>query len=252
MTITSTASRDSTFRILHAASLFEIEQRKQRSSTREHAFLNRLFIELAVFPFILSMFLAAVVYFTNSSWLIESSIVALLIAYIGVLVHPLISAWFHRKSIREILKHPFGILLRNSAATAAVDLKYLPKLVRKPLRLLEVVALEVKAEREFFERRISLLVGAIEKVGLAPGMLATFLSLHKLPDGLSPWIAGLAYATPALYFFAVLAYFLVMRLDRMNKLVDLAITHRKAQETASPLIRRRCVKKPRSAGDFKR
>lgn len=238
MTTTSAGSRDSTFRILNAASRFEIKQRKQRSSTREHSFLNRLFIELTVFPFALSMLLAAVVYFTSASWLIESSIVSLLIAYIGVLVHPLISAWLHRKSIRKMLNHPFGILLRNSYETATVDLKYLPKLERKPMRLLEVVALEVKAEREFFERRISLVVGSIEKIGLVPGLLATFLSLHKLPDSLSPWIAGLAYATPALYFFAVMAHFLAMRLDRMKKLLDLAIAHKKEKESAIPSIHR--------------
>jgi len=233
MTTISTASRDSAFRILHAASRFEIEQRKQQSRTREQTFLNRLFIELAVFPFFLSMLLAAIVYFVNSPWLIESSIVSLLIAYMGALVHPFISAWFHRKPIGEMLKHPIGILLRNSAATATVDLKYLPKLERKPLRLLEVIALEVKAEREFFERRISLVVGAVERIGLAPGLLAAFLSLQKLPDDLSPWVAGLAYATPALYFFAVMAHFLAMRLDRMNKLLDLAITHRKEKDSAS-------------------
>lgn len=232
------ASRDSAFRILHAASRFEIVQRRQRASTHEHSFLKRLLFELTVFPFALSMLLAVIVYFGSIPWLIDSSIVGLLIAYIGVLLHPLISAWVHRKSIREMLNHPFGILLRNSASTASVDLKYLPKLERKPLRLLEVLALEIKAERDFFERRISLVVGAIEKVGLAPGLLATFLSLRKLPGDISPWIAGLAYATPALYFFAALAHFLAMRLDRMSKLVELAIAYRKEKESTNRSIHR--------------
>ncbi|MDN5537829.1 hypothetical protein [Comamonas sp.] len=223
-------SSDSLFRILHAASFYETKLRKQRSSSADSKFVSRLFIELTVFPFILSVILAAIAYFTEAMWLIYSSIIGLLIAYIGVLVHPLISAWLNRELIRKNLKHPFGIVLRNSALTTAVDLKYLPYLEKKPLNILEVVALEVKAEREFFERRISLVVGAIEKLGLAPGLLAVFLSLHKLPNDTSPWIAALAYATPALYLFAVMAHYLAMRLDRMNKLLDLAIAHRKEKK----------------------
>lgn len=226
-------SSDSIFRILHAASLYEIKLRKQRSSTVDPKFLNRLFIELTVFPFILSVILTAIVYFTEAAWLIYSSIIGLLIAYIGVLVYPLISAWFNRDLIRKNFKHPFGIILRNSAMTTAVDLKYMPYLEKKPLNLLEVVALEVKAEREFFERRISLVVGAIEKLGLAPGLLAVFLSLHKFPNDINPWIAALAYATPALYLFAVMAHYLAMRLDRMNKLLDLAIAHRKEKKDSA-------------------
>lgn len=227
------ASRDSVFRVLHAASRFEVKQRKQQLSTPAHLFVNSLFIVLFIFPFGLSMLLAVVIYIFHVSWLRDSSIVSLLIAYVGVLAHPLISVWIHRKSIRGLLNHPLGILLRNASDTATVDLRYLPKLDRKPLKLLEIVALEVRAEREFFERRISLIAGPIEKVGLGPGLLATFLSLHQMPSNLSNWVLALAYATPALYLLGVMSHFLVMRLDRMSKLLELAIARKRANATPS-------------------
>lgn len=222
------ASRDSVFRILHAASRFEIKQRKRSHSTDKHRFANRLFIELSVFPFVLALVLIAIMFVFDLGWLHISSLVALLLAYIGAIVHPLISALIHRKSVLATLRHPFGVLLQNAAATTAVDLKYSPKLERKPLALLEIIALEVKSEREFFERRLALVVGSIEKVGLAPGLLAAFLSLHQLPGTLNQWVLGLAYATPALYFFGAMAHFLAMRLDRMSKLLELVIGRKKA------------------------
>jgi len=192
-----------------------------------------LFIGTAVIPFVLSVIFAIVARYTGVSWLFHISIVGLLITYLGALAHPLISIWKLRKPIRKWWEHPFEVLLKNSSDTATVDLRYLPKLESKPLRLLEVTALEVRAEREFLERRIALLVGAVEKVGLAPGLLAAFLSFHKLPSDLNPWITSLAYATPFLYMLAVTAHFSAMRLDRMSKLLELAIAHRKERESTS-------------------
>lgn len=227
------SSRDSTLRILHAASKYEIRQRKQKQGTRENVAANGLFRALIVFPFGAAVLLAATVYFLNASWLLETSVAALLIGYVGLFVQPIISLWIHRKPVRMLLAHPFGILVRNAAATATVDLRYLPKLERKPLKLLEVIALEVRAEREFFERRISLVVGAIEKVGIAPGLLAAVLSLYKLPSDLADWALGIAYATPMLYFMGMIAHFMVMRLDRMTKLLELAIARKRAAAGSS-------------------
>ncbi len=225
------ASRDSAFRILHAASRFEIKQRKRSQITDKHRLANRLFFELAIFPFVLALALIAVMSIFDLEWLRLISLFALLLAYIGVIIYPIFSALIHRKSLLATLRHPFGVLLQNAAATAAVDLRYSPKLERKSFALLEVVALEIKSEREFFERRVALVVGSIEKIGLAPGLLAAFLSLHQLPGNLDLWMLSLAYATPALYFFGAMAHFLAMRLDRMNKLLDLVIERKKAKPT---------------------
>lgn len=224
-----TASRDSIFRILHAASRFEVKQRKHVKNSDKHRFASRLLIVLSIFPFVLALTLIAVMLMCNLEWLRLPSLVALLIAYFGAIIHPIISAIIHRAPLIATLRHPFGILLQNAAANAAVDLRYSPKLERKPLALLEVVALEVKCEREYFERRLALVVGSIEKVGLAPGLLAAFLALHQLPGNLNQWVFSLAYATPAFYFFGAMAHFLVMRLDRMGKLLELVVSRKKAR-----------------------
>lgn len=227
------ASRDSAFRILQAASRFEIREQTRRNGTAAHRFEHRLFLEIAVLPFCLSLLFAGAANFLDAAWLRDPGILSLLVAYVGVFVHPLLSAWIHRRHIGAFLRHPFGVLLNNAVAMAAVDLRYLPRLERKPLQLLEVTSLEIEAERRSFERRISLVIGAIDKVGLAPGLLATFLSLHQLPSTLSQLVLALAYATPALYFFGAMAHLMAMRLDRMSKLLDLAVARKKASTSCT-------------------
>lgn len=156
------------------------------------------------------------------------SLVALVIAYVGILLHPFAEAFLHRRALVKGIRHPFGILLKNAADTGAVDLRYFPRLSARSLNLLEFAHLEVRAEREYFERRVSLVVGAIDKLGVAPGLLAAFLSLHQLRGiGFEWWVLSLAYATPVLYLFAVMAHYLLMRLDRMVRLLELVITHKK-------------------------
>lgn len=223
-----TASRDSVFRILHAVSRFETKQRKRINSSNKHRLTNRFFIWLIVVPFVVALALIAIMFMFELEWLKFPSLVILIMAYIGLIAHPIMSAMVHRKLLITTFKHPFGALLRNAAATAAVDLRYSIKLERKPLALLEIVFLEVKSERDFFERRLALIVGSIEKIGIVPGLLAAFLSLHQLPSNSNQWVLSLAYATPALYFFGAMAHFLLMRLDRMSKLLELVINRKKA------------------------
>jgi hypothetical protein len=47
---------------------------------------------------------------------------------------------------------------------------------------IEFVRLEVSTERENFERRVSLLIGAIEKIGVIPAFLAVWVSLQALSN----------------------------------------------------------------------
>jgi hypothetical protein len=227
-------SRDSIFRIINAASRFEVRARKRAQRTRPHRITLWLLVLLEIAPALIAFALAFVGWLSGSRYLFVWSRWTLLFAYLGALLYPILSVWVHRKSLWSVLKHPFGVLLGNAMSTAAVDMLYLPRLMRKPLDKLEVVMIELKAERDSFERRISLVVGAIEKVGLAPGLLATIISLQNLKPGQSKWIYGLAYGTPLLYIFGAVAHFLVMRLDRMTKLLELAIARKKVAQNDQP------------------
>jgi hypothetical protein len=117
--------------------------------------------------------------------------------------------------------------LINAKQTAQVDFHHLPELERCSRYGLENVLLEVKAEREFFERRIGLYVGAIEKVGIIPGLLA-LPSIFK--DANWNWVTTVAVAMPFIYVAALRGHAYVIRLDRNVKLLELIIGRKKQTE----------------------
>jgi hypothetical protein len=133
----------------------------------------------------------------------------------------------------EVISNPTVIPLWNAEITATTDARSLPLVTQQPLEDIEFVRLEVSTERENFERRVSLLIGTIEKIGVIPAFLAVWVSLQALSDPPS-WVDSLPYALVAMYIFGVVAHFQLMRLDRMLKLLDLAVVRKKADELESP------------------
>lgn len=98
---------------------------------------------------------------------------------------------------------------------------------------LQYVLVELKAERVAFERRTGLFVGALEKVGLAPGIVALIAAISRFSDPSSPWIEGLTYGMPTLYFVGLLAHYRMMELDRVINLLELVIDTKKSEEDES-------------------
>lgn len=227
------STRDRLFRLLRAASRFEASLSK-RAARREHAYLVRNYFWIfQAAPFLASVAVAAVrKFFGAPDFVGFIGLVLLLLSYLATLAYPFLLAWTNRRALSAAVKNPLSILLQNASATAAVDARVMPRLVRYPVEDLELLLLEVKAEKEFYERRISLVVGAIEKIGLGPGLLAAGVSLSNLKSDQPEWISALAYATPILYLFGMAAHFFLMRLDRLVKVVELAVSRKKSLTTA--------------------
>lgn len=97
---------------------------------------------------------------------------------------------------------------------------------------IELATHEWRAEKESFERRVGLVVGTIDKVGLAPGLLATFFSWHTLREISPGWgesvVGSVAYAMPFLYFPGILAHLLVLDMDRGLKLLELVLLRKRS------------------------
>jgi hypothetical protein len=225
------ASRDSIVRILRAMSLYEARVyrggKRAKGETRKLSPEFRLSLFIVWLPLSLSLGIALLARLAFE-WLAAPSLAMLLVSYVGLFVWILSTAFSYRKSLIRALQHPFALLLRNAAETMLVDLRYASKLEKKPLRLLEITALEIKAEKEFFERRISTIVGTIEKLGLIPGLGAAMIAIYQLPTGINVFVQSIAYAVPALYLFGGYAHFELMRLDRFSKVLELTIIRARA------------------------
>lgn len=218
---------DPMFRVLHALNLREIGARHKASSTPKHQLSARLFLELVVFPFCLALTLAFALYLTGEKWLTMVSLTALLVAYFGILIYPLVALLIHRSSAWKALKNPFSILLTNARMAAAVDQRYIRALRSRSEAELRFLKFQVDSERAAFEKRLALVVGSVEKVGVFPGFLAIAVVLVRLGDQQPDWVYAVAYATPALYVMGAMSHFLLMRLERQAGLVKLVLDFKK-------------------------
>lgn len=185
--------------------------------------VNRALLYFVVFPLIVAVSLAVAMGLGAPSWTGGASLFFLAITYLGVFLSPLVTVVIHWKSAKRVFFNPFSVILENAHFTASVDRQYLEVLSSKPLESIEFVLMELKFERDFFERRLALIVGAIERIGMLPGVLAIVVVLSRLGDGQPDWVYAVAYATPVLYLFAVFAHFFLMRLDRMVRIMEMIV-----------------------------
>ena len=233
------ASRDRLFRVLRVASRWEIRQRKRVARWPARAFRWGFGIALGLFFAALGLGLSRAL--GVPAWFSDIGVFVLLLSYAAFLATSLatflVPLWLYRRQIEEVIKNPIVVPLWNADITATVDAKFLSILMRHPLEDIEFVLLEVRAEREFFERRVSLIVGAVEKIGmlgLIPGWLAAWKWFQTLPNDPPSWVITLAYVIVIMYLLGWIAHFIMMRLDRMLKLLDLALVRKKAELKGPP------------------
>jgi hypothetical protein len=208
---------------MEAVNLREIGARHKSSKTERHQLFSRIFLETVVFPFTLALLLAFAMSLTEAKWLGPVSLGALAISYIGILVFPLIALMIHRASVWKALKNPFTFILANAKATAKIDQNYISALYGRSEAELQFLKLELDSERAAFEKRLSLVAGTVEKIGILPGFLAIAVVMARLGNQQPDWVYAVAYATPVIYVIGAMSHFLLMRLERQVKLIDLVL-----------------------------
>jgi len=233
--------REHLFQLLSLASRIEAHRQRRRSRKGQGFLLRNYHWIFQIVPMIFAVVLAFVVKFIDKFEPARFfSLAFLLAAYLATFVYPFILAWVQRQAISRAAREPFSILLENMNQRAAVDTRLLSRLACSPIEHLELLLLELKAEREYFERRIALIVGSIDKIGLFPGFVAAFLTIISIKEKSLPavhgsafsymdWIALFAYAIPFMYFLGIIGHFLMMRLDRQMKIVELALARKKGK-----------------------
>lgn len=77
--------------------------------------------------------------------------------------------------------------------------------------------------REFLNKRITLLVGPIDKMGVLPGIISMIITISK-PVGGYDWVMGLAYGYIALIIISLSFFNLLVKYDRMIALTELALS----------------------------
>jgi len=152
------------------------------------------------------------------------SLLLLALSYFGIISTPFIELYFHRKVIGGFFKNPLATIYDNAKCNHEVDSKYISYFLSIDLDKLKIVHLELIAEKTAFEKRVALLVGAIEKVGVAPGVFAFLVSFDSIKKIELDWILAIAYVIPIFYLFGAFCHVLISRMERHISLIDYVVS----------------------------
>lgn len=210
--------------------------RKERKATKSYRLETRFFWFAMISPSILAVVLAILGKFIHAYWMFNVSWVLIAISYLALFLYPFLGVLLYRDSLRKAFASPFASLLEwNVKTVMQVDAQYLPVLTALSRDTLKLGALELKSERNGFEKRTYMVTGALEKIGIFPGSLALFVGLStavKALDGAGitarmDWVFAVAVANIFFFFMCGYVQMMLVHYDRMIALTELAIERKK-------------------------
>ena len=215
--------------IFRTVQAFNVRESKTWRARVESSFTSPEDLTIMWIP--LFLFLLACILAFSYRWLqhplvIVGAYLALLLIYVSIVVGYVISFWTAAKPLYRI--GYVGVIVGNASTLGESDVQHVRALSQYQRHDLQYVLVELKAERAAWERRVGTLVGAQDKIGIIPGLVGLSAALLPQFKGVQapPWIVGLAFGTPLLYFLGLWSHFAMTHLDRVIMLLELVIaTH---------------------------
>lgn len=160
----------------------------------------------------------------SGRWLIDLSIVLIALSYVVLILMPIIKIYQQRNTIKYFFTMPLSASVeQNIKKEALTDERFLADFVRLGKPTLELGLLEIKHEREFLSKRINLIVGPVDKLGILPGIISMVITLAKPVAG-HDWVMGLAYGYIGLVVLSLSFINLLVKYDRVILLTEVALS----------------------------
>ncbi len=232
------------YRILENLSVNEKELQRTKAREPGKQLAQSVFLWGGLLPFTLALVLTASYLLFPHPVTKIVALVLLLVSYIAALVTPVIDIFIHRRSLMKFFRDPWILAHENVLTVSDVDADTVLSLQQIGIEELTFAKLQISAEREALERRTSLFVGALEKVGLLSGILGICVIILKIGEvtkraaevsALPWWMLALAYAAIGLQLLAISVHMVLIRMDRHIKLLDFSINHRSGTSSASSI-----------------
>ncbi len=139
----------------------------------------------------------------------------------------------------KVLKEPTKHFLEPITKTSAIDYSLATSFCRFDISHLEYANRRINLEIDQMKKRIALLVGAIEKVGIVPVTITWAFAVYKYvsKDELKfSQIDFMVYGLLKLYILAISMIFFVHKLERYSLLIETAasLKHSEANHAAGP------------------
>jgi hypothetical protein len=133
-------------------------------------------------------FLAASILAIASNWLdikplFQISLTILVLSYLSILLSQTIILPIKFWAWLKHLVNPLGVIVDAVRKYAETDVQHVNDFYKYETDALKYVLVQLKAERAAWERRVGMLVGALEKVGVIPG-LAALIAIYMRGRGI--------------------------------------------------------------------
>ncbi|WP_133280433.1 hypothetical protein [Vibrio parahaemolyticus] len=212
----------SIYRSLRTLSYREKEIRKQKFPKFSSTLTGK--VQLLSFGLFAVAFLSVFAYYLSEVELIKTiSMFTLLLAYIANISQPIFALFENRKSIVRFIDNPLIKYFESAEETSYIRARYIRYLARKPVQDIKLVLSQLEEEKSDLVKRISLLVGSIDKFGLMPGLIALAASWDKIENINYDWVLAIAYAVPVFYGFAIFGHLIVTKLQSHITLLELVV-----------------------------
>jgi len=187
---------------------------------------GKLFYTFVIFPAALSIiFIIPAIYSGSSSLWKLSPLLSVALSYIGIVVCQVSLIFEQRKDLMDLARNASSVTLGAVRNECLKDLEVVESLLQYEKSSVDYVYKHLVVERQAFERRVGVLVGALEKIGIIPGIFTLLFAFwSKINLSPAPYIVeGAAIGVLFLYVMAFNFHFHFNRLDRYIGLFEYVI-----------------------------
>jgi hypothetical protein len=191
--------------------------------------MQQWFLSHAIHAAVVMLVTAGLAVYTKSRPLADTTLALVLISQflvIAMLIPMIVSGTIFLLRIRRAPYDPFFQLVQSSAH---LDLARADALAKCPKQAVQYVLAYFKYERNGYEKRAGLLVGAIDKVGIMPalaGLVLLVSNLGRVP-GATGWAGIFGPLLLAFYFMALASAGMTQKMDRVIALLEYSVQSRK-------------------------
>ncbi|MGN6261208.1 MAG: hypothetical protein ACTHNO_10790 [Ralstonia sp.] len=179
--------------------------------------------------FITAVFLAVLSFFLHDAALTNAAFATtILVQVLGILL-ALVAIGTSIPFFHRLLKRPFSQFFHIVENSAELDLQYVARLQQCEVNAVRYVLKCYEGERIAFEKRCSILVGSVEKIGLFPalaGLITLVINLSKFPT-MQNLANALVCLILAFYILGTAAFAMMQRQDRVINLLKYCLESRK-------------------------
>lgn len=142
----------------------------------------------------------------------------LLVWYIALPSVQIMELYAERGEILRFLKNTNQPVIEGLSATVDADLLLVQTLRNKSVPALQLAKNRISSQQSTIERRLGTLIGALDKVGIVPGLITLVIAASSKQNELvTLFVAVVMFA---LYLFAFAAHFALPRLGLYVKLIE--------------------------------